>query len=133
MSISDTDIKKEHKTSVIYIIVTVLCTAVNLIYYQFGHGVSSDHMKYMFLIPFLSGTCLFELMAALKLPALPRLSFNLHNSSVAAVTTGELVHGICEIAGTSASFEAVYFVSALLMEISAAVFYIRSVIMKRSG
>lgn len=124
LCISGTDRKKHTKTVCVYSAVSALCIAVNYIYSQFSHGVRSVYMQRMYLIPLISGALLFLAMAVFRIPALPRVSYNLHNSAVAAVTTGIFVYGICEIAGTTASFQKVYFAAAAAMETAAAVYCI---------
>lgn len=47
--------KKLGKTIVVYLLMTLLSIAVNLIYGLFGHGVHSVAMTGMFLYPLLGG------------------------------------------------------------------------------
>lgn len=107
MSISDIKqrfTKLSLKCSIeIYLLLSILCIIIDNIYALFGHGVTSASMTCMFLYPLLGGTLIFVLIALTVPTAVKafgfRLSFNLYNSGIAALTTASFLNGILEIAG----------------------------------
>ena len=106
------------KTIVVYLILSIAAIVVDNIYALFGHGVRSDSMSWMFLYPLIGGTLVF-LMAELLLPTEVmhadgfRLSCNLYNSGIAALTTGSLLKGILEIAGTASPYTVFFFAAGI--------------------
>lgn len=56
--ISDTN-KKISKTIKNYFVISILCVLIVLIYYKFSHGVTSEHMTFLFLYPFIGGMVVF--------------------------------------------------------------------------
>lgn len=98
-------------------VIAYACTAAgtfifNYVYTIFGHGVRSNYMTYMFLYPLISGV--FYLFLWLVFPKLNlftgyRLFYNLFNSGIALLTTGSMLKGIMEIAGTSSVYLKFYF------------------------
>lgn len=108
------------KTTMVYLLLSALCIAIEKIYALFGHGVSSAAMSYMFLYPLLGGSVVFALLwiININIRSIPkfRLYYNLYNSGIAMLTVGSMLKGVFEIAGTSSPFTPVYFmIGALLM------------------
>lgn len=104
---------KISKTVIGYMLITLAAIVINKVYALFGHGVSSDSMTYMFLYPLIGGVIFYTLIKLIFPHVYQfhgyRLFFNLHNSGIAALTTGSLFEGILEIAGTNSSFTKVFF------------------------
>lgn len=97
------------RTALIFLLVSAACIAATNIYALFGHGVCSASMDTMFKYPLWMGTAPFSLLAALgkrlRRRRFPRLAFNLYNSGIAALTSGAMLYGILEIAGTSSAYQ----------------------------
>jgi hypothetical protein len=99
----------------VYMAVAAFCILFNYVYSLHAHGVSSDFMTYMFLIPLLGGSLVFAwcylLQNRVKAPS--RLSFNLYNSGIAWLTVGSCIKGVIEIAGYESDYITVFFVIGL--------------------
>ena len=91
------------KTIVVYLGVTIFTLLFAKVYFTFSHGVSSAYMDLMFLYPLIGGVfgyvsiLIFFTEINYKKYRIP---FNIYNSGIAILTTGSLLHGILEIAGT---------------------------------
>ena len=94
------------KGMLIYLAVSLFCLLFSLVYNQFSHGVHSPFMTWLFAWPLVLG-CLpcgaFLLLRALRPPK--RLTVNIYNSGVAALTVSSLLRGIFEIAGTASVYQ----------------------------
>lgn len=111
--------RQARKTLISYSAVSIFCVIFDKIYALFGHGVSSYSMSLMFLYPLLGGVLPF-LILWLLIPRSTditnyRFSYNSHNSGIAALTTGSLLNGIFEIAGTSSPYLIIYTVCGWIM------------------
>jgi hypothetical protein len=76
-------------------------------------------MTWMFLYPLIGGGILYLLLAIL-LPELNRfagyrLFYNIYNSGIALLTTGSLLKGIMEIAGTGSVYLKFYYTLGYIM------------------
>ena len=112
MSTLDMNRPRPGRTALIYLLLSAACIAVTNIYALFGHGVRSASMDYMFLYPLLMGAAPYLLLAVL-LPRIrrrrfSRAAFNLYNSGIAALTTGAMLNGILEIAGTASTYQPLF-------------------------
>lgn len=81
-----------------YFITSIICILVNFIYGLFSHGVSSNYMIYMFIIPFIS----FLVCLIIKNfnPLIKNSLFSLTSTLISAF----FLKGIFEIAGTSSDY-----------------------------
>jgi len=122
LSISGTDLKKRkkqiRKTILAYFTLSATAIAVNCIYGVFGHDVHSASMTWMFLYPLLGGT-LFYTLVYLLIPDVVnlktyRLFYNSYNSGIAALTIGNFLKGILEIAGTSSQYVLYFYIAGSL-------------------
>lgn len=99
---------KIRKTVGVYAILSVVAVGVNFIYGQFGHGVHSAAMTWMFLYPLLGGTLFYFIMERLSADitrfAAYRVGYNSYNSGIATLTVGSFLKGILEIAGTNSPY-----------------------------
>lgn len=110
------DIKKKYRKVIItYFVISILCFVINIIYSKFGHGVTSNYMTYMYLIPIFFGVGLFLILRIFKLPFFNRFEFNIYNAGVSTLIIGSLVHGILEIAGTNTFFQDIYLIVSLIL------------------
>lgn len=116
----------EHKHTIIYSGITILCMLIYLIYNRFSHGVTSPYMTYLFCWPLLLGvipslTLTFLANAINKKNDTTGYRFpnsmalNLYNSGVAALTTSSLLRGIFDIAGNSSVYQKYLMVFGLIM------------------
>ena len=114
MTLYTLDIKK---TSIKYLIISVLCLMVSCIYEYFSHEVYSSYMMAPFLVVFVAGILIVPLIKRLFTKA----AFYLYNFSLATLVVGMYVQGVLEIYGTTNSLVYYYFIAAV-------VFFIESVI-----
>lgn len=106
--------KKEIKY---YIFLSILCTCINLIYSKFSHGVSSNYMTYLFIIPLIGGSIFLFINKK-------NIKYNLYHLGIITLIIGSLIKGILEIAGTSSVFNIVYFIFGISLIIISIVKYI---------
>lgn len=100
--------KKLGKTMGVYLLLSLLAIAINLIYGLFGHGVHSAAMTWMFLYPLLGGALGYFLIDRYS-PLITRfvayrIGYNSYNSGIGALTVGSFLQGILEIAGTNSPY-----------------------------
>jgi hypothetical protein len=88
---------------------SAFCGLFSAVYEHFSHGVYSNFMIFLFLVPLLGGV-----LPALLLRLLPRLrrpaaaARRLWNSAVAALTLGTCLTGVFEIYGAPSALVRVY-------------------------
>lgn len=125
MCTSDTDNKvRLLKTAFIYLLITIFCSVFGAVYELFSHEVYSFYMIYAFAIPLLGGVLPFMLAAMFNAAYFPdRLSFNLYNSGIAALTTGSIVNGVLEIYGTDNPLVYAYVFSGVLFILAGIIVY----------
>lgn len=125
MCTSDTDNKaRALKTAFIYLLITFFCSVFGAVYELFSHEVYSFYMIYAFAIPLLGGVLPFMLAAMFNTSEFPdRLSFNLYNSGIAALTTGSIVNGVLEIYGTDNPLVYAYVFSGVLFILAGIIVY----------
>ncbi len=96
------------KTIAVYLLLTLLSIAINLIYGFFSHGVHSAAMTGMFLYPLLGGALGYFLIAryaaSITRFVVYRFGYNSYNSGIAALSVGSFLNGILEIAGTNSPY-----------------------------
>lgn len=101
------------KTVITYACITAGTFIFNYVYTIFGHGVRSNYMTCMFLYPLIGGVVfylfLWRVFPKLILFTGYRLFYNLFNSGIALLTTGSMLKGVMEIAGTSSIYLKFYF------------------------
>lgn len=125
MCTSDTDNKvRLLKTAFIYLLITIFCSVFGAVYELFSHEVYSFYMIYAFAIPLLGGVLPFMLAAMFNTSEFPgRLSLNLYNSGIAALTTGSIVNGVLEIYGTDNPLVYAYVFSGILFILAGIIVY----------
>jgi hypothetical protein len=97
------------KISFVYLLISLFCILFGAVYEYFSHEVYSYYMIYAFLFPLIGGTLSFSVLARFNFRHLPeRLSINLYNSGIAALTVGSLFQGVLEIYGTTNALIRVY-------------------------
>ncbi|MGF7143887.1 hypothetical protein HNQ56_002317 [Anaerotaenia torta] len=111
MSTSDIEgrYKQISKISFVYLIIALFCALFGAIYEHFSHEVYSDYMVYAFAFPLAGGTLPYMILSMFGCKCLPgRLSLNLYNSGIAALTVGSIMQGVLDIYGTSNDLLKVY-------------------------
>jgi len=99
------------RTLVYYLVITLLCGLLSLIYEYYSHGVYSNYMIYSFVIPLILGVIPF-LISLIK----QKYYFNsslekiLHNFAIATLIIGSFLEGIVEIYGTTSNYTSYYLV-----------------------
>lgn len=98
-------------------ILTLFLILFNAIYSLFSHGVDSNTMQTMYLIPLLGGCGFFLLLNTI--PRFPeasawKLFTHLYHTGMALGITYCLLFGILEIAGTSSVYTVLFFQAGVL-------------------
>ena len=97
---------------------STLCVAADRVYALFAHGVRSPYMTWMFLVPLIGGTALFEALgpaARRYVPGRFRLGLNLYGSGLATLTVGCFFQGILEIANSSSDYVLAFIAAGLAL------------------
>ena len=108
---SVTDIQKKRFciSSVVYLCITLFCVIFNIIYTYFSYGMTSTHMKYMFLFPLLLGCIPSILLVITKMYRyITRITFNMWNAGCATFITGCIVVGIITNSGRNTDVFFIY-------------------------
>ncbi len=99
------------KAAITYAVIAVFCVIFDRVYAQFGHGVISDTMDWMFLYPLIGGALPFLVFWWKQVNTEQyRLLYNAYNSGIAALTIGSALFGVFEIAGTSSTYTIAFFI-----------------------
>nr|WP_320024369.1 hypothetical protein [uncultured Acetobacterium sp.] len=127
---------KIHKTIGVYAILSLVAIGINFIYGQFGHGVHSAAMTWMFLYPLLGGALFYFLLERLKSGMTQfapfRFGYNSYNSGIATLTVGSFLKGILEIAGTNSLYLVFFTIMGwLFIAVGVTVFALLSVSRKK--
>lgn len=112
------------KLIICYSVISLFLFIFQEVYHFYGHGVVSFALKSIWIAPLFVGL-LFTVFLFSK-PAkgssgLFRLSFNLMNTSLAVFTTGLILTGIVEIAGTDSPYILYFYVASVVFLIPASV------------
>ncbi|EGP4803208.1 hypothetical protein FRO31_002095, partial [Enterococcus faecium] len=95
------------KTFYSYFISSVILFIFQLVYHHFSHGVTSQALKWVWVIPMVGGAFLFIFEKRLN-TFQNRLAFNLFNTGLASYIVGMILKGILEIAGASSPYIGIY-------------------------
>ena len=97
------------KAFILYLSAAAFCLVFYLIYSRFSHDVSSPFMTFLFAWPLLLGALPCGIILTSKNERLypSRLSANLYNSGVAALTIASAMKGVFDIAGTSSIHQSI--------------------------
>ena len=95
------------KTFYSYFIRSVILFIFQLVYHHFSHGVTSQALKWVWVIPMVGGAFLFIFEKILN-TFRNRLAFNLFNTGLASYIVGMILKGILEIAGASSPYIGIY-------------------------
>ncbi|MDN5352280.1 MAG: hypothetical protein PWQ12_1200 [Clostridiales bacterium] len=129
MSILNDSIEKKsiRKTILTYIGWTLFCGLFSFVYEHFSHGVYSNYMIWLFLIPLIGGVVPFAAIGAVQKFRVPeRIAYNLYNSGIATLAVGSAFNGVLEIYGTTSDYMPVYWVVGGVMTALGIIFYLIS-------
>ena len=104
-----------------YAVAAAGCSAFNLVYAQFAHGVASPFMTFMFAIPLVMGVLPalgLHMAGTRRVSVAARQSWGL---AVACLTIASCLRGIFDIAGTASPYLPVYVAAACIFVVAAAV------------
>lgn len=109
------DIKEQGKhivkTGYIYLLISLFCVLFGAVYEYFSHEVYSGYMIYAFVFPLAGGTLPLMSLARFGCRHLPgRITLNLYNAGIAALTVGSIMEGVMEIYGTTNDMLKVYWI-----------------------
>ncbi|NTQ52879.1 hypothetical protein HQ884_00160 [Enterococcus faecium] len=90
-----------------YFISSVLLFIFQWIYHHFSHVVTSQALRWVWVIPMVGGAFLFIFKKILN-TFQNRLAFNLFNTGLTSYIVGMILKGILEIAGTSSPYIGIY-------------------------
>lgn len=116
----------------IYIILTAVVGLFSFVYELFSHGVYSDFMVYLFVIPLLLGV--LPEAVALVYPAWTAPGGwhqLLRDLAVATVAVGSVLQGIVEIYGTTNAWIGYYFVCGIGMLIASIILWSVQMVRRR--
>ncbi len=133
MSASVIELKKRkiRKTVGVYLGITAFCVLFSTVYEHFSHGVNSNAMIFLFAYPLAGGVLAFGLLGLIKKAPFPgRVSYNLYNSSIAALAAGSCFAGVLEIYGISSDLVTVYWVTGVILIVLSVIFYLMSLVFK---
>lgn len=116
------------KTGAVYLGITFFTIMLSYIYSLYSHGMTSASMTYLFLVPFLLGSCVYVLLNLLfgNITESPffRLFTNTYNTAVAVLITGQLLNGIFEIAGSGSKLLKYYYIAASILLIASSLIFL---------
>ena len=100
--------------------VALFCVIFTHIYEQFSHGALSNHMRCMFLMPFVG--CALPCLVCAITPLhrfVGRIPFNLWNSGLSIWAVGCLFRGIVNISGRFTELDQLYWIGGWVFLIAA--------------
>jgi dipeptide/tripeptide permease len=124
------------KTGAVYLGITIFTMLLSYIYSLYSHGMASASMTYLFLIPFLLGSCVYVLINILCKDITERQLYrplsNIYNTAVAILTVGQLLRGIFEIAGSGSKLLEFYYLSACILFAVSFIIFCRIILNKKT-
>lgn len=96
-----------------------------MIYHLFSHGVVSNELKYVWLIPLLGGLVVLFLDWPLHTLS-NRLAFNMFNTSLALLCNVLILQGILDIAGSDSPYLTYFYLLALPLLVLSLILFIGS-------
>ena len=101
----------------------LFCGLFSYVYSFFSHGVSSDFMTFLFVLP-LFGALTEGLLFLFRIRTFSRFADNCFHAGIGAGTLGSLLQGIFEIAGTGSAYMIVFPVLFGVFLLAAAAFFV---------
>lgn len=108
-----------------YITCSICLFFFQMIYHLFSHGVVSNELKYVWLIPLLGGLVILFLDWPLHTLS-NRLAFNMFNTSLALLCNVLILQGILDIAGSDSPYLTYFYLLALPLLVLSLILFIGS-------
>lgn len=124
ISDTDTDRKTNSKNAVIYLAFTAFCGFFSSVYGKFSHGVSSDYMVFLCLVPFIGGCVPYLILSAFNLKAPHNVIRQIYGSGIATLSVGFCLAGIFEIYGSECVYIPFYLYLGAILTIGAGIAYL---------
>lgn len=110
----------------IYVCIALFCGLFSAVYEHFSHGVSSNHMVWLFAFPLFLGALPYALIALSKrLPMPLQKAADVWDCGITTLAVGSCVTGVFEIYGTTSDYTAAYWPVGLGLLLVGAIRYIR--------
>lgn len=108
--------KDEKRMFFLWSTITAGCLIFAEVYKQFGHGVTSDYMRLMFLYPLILGIG-EEMILVLrqKTKLIKTFAMQLYSWGIVTLIMGNLLRGVFDIAGTSSNFVYIYWIIGCIL------------------
>ena len=120
------------KHTIVYALVSVFCFVLGYIYEMHGHGVNSNYMIYMFLIPLIGGALPYLILIfipkTVKKHATSRV---MHYCAITTLTVGSFGAGAIEIYGTATRLTKVYLYVGIALTAAAIILFIAEQYVKK--
>lgn len=116
MFTSDIDYEKikARKMSLIYLCITAFCGLFSAVYEYFSHGVDSNFMIFLYMIPLIAGVLPYAALGLINiLPCPTAVSRRVYNCGVTTLSLGCCLSGVLEIYGTSSIYIKYYWLTGL--------------------
>lgn len=97
-----------------YLLTTLGLFIFQLVYHHFGHGVISQTLRYVWLLP-LAGLLIWLVLQGFFKQRVGEMTFKFLNAAVASLIFWASVNGILEIAGSDSPYLFVYWIVAAIM------------------
>lgn len=111
-----------YKTSIKYLVISIIVFIFSLIYEYFSHGVYSNFMIFAYLIPLLFGSLPFFI---LKNKSINNITKNLYHCIIATLTIASIIKGVLDIYGTTNSLIYYYFYTSIVLFILIIIFIVK--------
>lgn len=126
MFISDTegDRKANAKTAIVYLAFTAFCGFFSSVYGKLSHGVTSDYMVFLCLVPFIGGVIPYTALYLLRFKAPHQIIRQFYNCGIATLCVGSCLTGIFEIYGNECVYTPYYFYVGLFLSVISLIAYL---------
>jgi len=124
--ISDTDTNKKtcSRTAIIYLAATAFCGFFSSVYGKYSHGVSSDYMVFLCLIPLIFGVLPYTALYCFNIKAPNNILRQIYNCGVATISVGSCLAGVFEIYGSGCVYVPFYFYIGVFLMAASVIAYL---------
>ncbi len=109
MFTSDTDKNTSLRTAIIYLACSAFCGLFSSVYGKYAHGVSSDYMVFLSLVPLILGVLPYTAMYLFKEKESAQILKHIYNCGVATICVGCCLKGVFDIYGSECFYIPFYF------------------------
>ncbi|NCB50784.1 MAG: hypothetical protein EOM54_02710 [Clostridia bacterium] len=126
-SVTEPEKNPARKTALFYLAAALFCGFFSYVYEHFSHGVYSNYMVFLFMLPLWGGALPYGVVWLTGFRRFPgRIAGNLYNSGIATLTVGSCLCGILEIYGTSSAYTRLYWAGGGLLTLAGLAVYLFS-------